>query len=72
MKINLNEIVKYRLTQKAQEFRENDDYTKVMIKDIGDGWFESEIWVAMHVFGPQMYMGNTDCTFEGMTIETRS
>mgnify|MGYP003588214106 CR=1 FL=1 len=71
MKINLNEIVTYKLTPKAQEFRKNDDYARVMIRDLGDGRFESEIWTIMNVFGPEMYMGNTDCTFEGMTIETR-
>ena len=72
MKINLNDLVRYRLTPKAQEFRKRDRYAKVMITDLGDSWFESEIWVIMKVFGDQMYMGNNDSTFEGMTIETRN
>jgi hypothetical protein len=90
MKINLNDIAKFKLTGHGKKVliewirlgfaygnytgeifknKSLEEISQSFIRPIGKGYFETEIWQLMSIFGGSMYNG-CEVPFENMIIET--
>ena len=62
-KLNINDIVKVKLTEKGRKIY-TEYYTRYsvggvskIIKLDADGFFHTELWDIMNIFGSHLYMG---------------
>lgn len=66
LRINLNDIVKFKLTETGQKYRDArlpSDSSLLKPKD--DGYIHEQLWFVMQFFGPMIYMGMPKVPFVG-------
>ena len=54
--LNLNSTIRFRL--KDSNFLKNKDFL-IFVDPLKDGWYSTQLWEFMRLFGPAMIMGNT-------------